>query len=388
MRDSSRQPALMQLQKQWSVLALILLGVLLLLSIIPMVRFGWSVTLNWLAPAAVLAGLQLAEIRRFLPQNHHPDDNRLFGTLGSANILTIIRGFLFVCVGGSLLAPPLSGVFSWVPGLLYTIGVILDRFDGYLARKSGQVTVMGAQIDMRFDALGILIVTLLGLQWGLLPPWYISVGIAFYLYDFGLRSRHRKRKPVHALPENPNRPVLAGMQMGFLAASLWPVFLPAVLRTVAPVFGLPMVVTFVRDWLFATGRLDPEAAWYHRLVRIAGTISRNVLLPGIRVGVTILVLLAITGSPALFGRPPAFPATPWAPGVIRGSLVGCGLLLLVGVVPRTAALGVMVIAGLLLEALPLLLLPKMMLLAAGVLLVFGPGRWNLWSGEERVLMRT
>jgi len=391
MKDSNRHPVLTQLRRQWFVLSIILFGVLLLLSCLLMAFLGLLFAVTWLLPAAVLAGVQLAEIRRFLPQNHRPDDHVLFGQLGAANILTIIRGFLFVCVGGFLLAPPPAGGFRWIPGLLYTIGVVLDRFDGTLARKTGQVTVLGAQIDMRFDALGILIVTLLGLQWGMLPGWYISVGIAFYLYDIGLRFRRRRHKPVYALPENPNRPVLAGLQMGFLAVSLWPVFSPAVLRTAAPVFGLPLVITFVRDWLFASGRLDSEFVWYRRLIHLAGKTSRNVILPGIRLGAVSLVLLGITGSADGLGLQAALAKSPgilYLPGMVAGSLALCALMLVVGILPRIAALGAMVISGIWIMATPALLLPKLLLLGAGVCLVFGPGRWNLWNGEERLLMRT
>lgn len=386
-----RRTSFKSLQREWSILGTATYGILLVISIFISVLSGLQDAARWFIPSALWLVLLLLEVRRLLPENHRPNDNILIDHLGVANLVTISRGFLFVCAGGFLLLPAPTGRLTWIPGLLYTIAIILDRLDGYLARRSGQVSVMGAQMDMRFDALGILIVTLLGIRWGQLPWWYISIGVVFYLYDLGLRTRHHRNKPVYSLPENPNRPVLAGMQMGFLAVSLWLIFSSAVLYLAALVFGLPLLVTFIRDWLFASGRLSPESRWFRKFTRSAGKATQTVILPGIRIGTVLLVSFLFLKRPGQVGSLGVFLSGIGLSLSIKQlafifTILSLGLLL--GIMPRICALAVMAFSGAFVMIFPLLIFPKILLVVTGVLLLYGPGQWKLLDLEERLLYRT
>ena len=86
---------------------------------------------------------------------------------------------------------------------------------------------MGAAQDVATDALGLLLVPLLAVSWGRLPPWYLLLSAAYPLFRMGLWARARLGLPAYPerLRPDPRARVLAGVQMGVVAASLFP-FLP------------------------------------------------------------------------------------------------------------------------------------------------------------------
>ena len=88
------------------------------------------------------------------------------------NILTVIR----ILGAASLLA--------FVPGslwfiVIYTVAGITDGLDGYIARKTGKVTVFGAKLDSAADLLfyGVMLICIFPVLWQLLP-WSIWVLVA------------------------------------------------------------------------------------------------------------------------------------------------------------------------------------------------------------------
>jgi CDP-diacylglycerol---glycerol-3-phosphate 3-phosphatidyltransferase len=194
-----------------------------------------------------------------LPANHpagHP--NTIYPSLGLPNLVTYWRGFCVACTTGFLFSPRPLGELLWLPGLLYSIGILPDYLDGYLARITRRSTLLGENLDVAVDSLAVLTGTLLAVFYGQVPVWYLLVGLARYFYLFGLWLRRIRGKPVYDLPPNLGRRALAGAQMGFTMVILWPLFGPPATHVAAVLFAIPFLFNFARDYMFASGVLKPN----------------------------------------------------------------------------------------------------------------------------------
>jgi CDP-diacylglycerol--glycerol-3-phosphate 3-phosphatidyltransferase len=177
--------------------------------------------------------------------------------LGAATHLTLLRGLLISLVAGFAAIAPVGPV-RWLPALLYGTAAICDRFDGVVARRLGQTTPLGARLDEAMDALGLLAAPVVAVAWGRLPPWYLLVGAAYYLFHAGLWLRRRLELPVHldkVLPKRSTR-IFAGLQMALVSVALAPLLSLEVTTVAATMLMMPTLVFFGRDWLIATGRLE------------------------------------------------------------------------------------------------------------------------------------
>lgn len=100
------------------------------------------------------------------------------GRLGAANLVTLTRSVLTCAVAG-LVADPSAGVPGAAIVALAAPALVLDAVDGRVARRTGNVTRLGARFDMETDALLIL-----ALSWALVGevgPWVLLIGLARYL---------------------------------------------------------------------------------------------------------------------------------------------------------------------------------------------------------------
>jgi CDP-diacylglycerol--glycerol-3-phosphate 3-phosphatidyltransferase len=218
---------------------------------------------RWLVGTAVVAGYLLWFLRRSLGRNHPGDATREAGvtgvvspTLGVANAVTLGRGWLYAADAGFLfVVPPLDSPWRWVPFLLYGTGAALDAVDGALARTVGRETALGTKLDMACDTVGFLVAPLVGVVWGSLPVWYLSISVARYLFKLGRGWRRRRGKPVYDLPESRVRRPLAGVQMAFIVAALCPLVPSTVVWPAAAVVVTPSLVVFARDYLVVAGFL-------------------------------------------------------------------------------------------------------------------------------------
>ena len=138
--------ALASLRKGWFIL---LIMQALLLTIGTMVLMTWwadQLAIRWLGLAALSSILFLGFLWRSLELNTRPRDGHLLAGFGPGNFLTILRGFFLALLIGFLFSPRPPGWLAWIPGLLYSIVAIADLFDGYLARKFDQQTMLGEQL--------------------------------------------------------------------------------------------------------------------------------------------------------------------------------------------------------------------------------------------------
>jgi CDP-diacylglycerol--glycerol-3-phosphate 3-phosphatidyltransferase len=356
---------------------------------------GWEAAFagRWLAGALAASLYLLWTFWRHLPHNHPLNQPAaLYADLGLPNRVTYWRGFLVACTAGFLLTPrPAGSLFLlWLPGLLFSFGILPDFVDGLLARLTGRGTRLGEHLDEAVDSLAVLTGTLLVVLWGQVPVWYLLVGLARYLYLAGLWLRRRLGKPIHALPPSLGRRALAGTQMGLLMVLLWPLFSPPGTSLAATLFAVPFLLNFGRDWLYAAGLLQttqPVSA------RPPGWLSRwlPLLLRGLVVlGVASVCLPWLSGLPAITSYFSALGVL--FPGLLVGLLLALQTWVMLsaalGVMGRTIGILALCLAGFYLRF--DLGLPAVNLITAlcGALLLFlGSGRLSLWQPEEELLQR-
>lgn len=368
-----------RLRRSWWFVAS--LAILALLGGFLFLRYAWSpaAALRWATLAGLVLILQLAFLFRGLPQNHPQGEDVVWPGLGPANALTIARGAFAAALTGLLALSPPPANLAWLAAALHAGAVLPDLLDGYLARVTGRVTVLGGRLDMEFDSIAMLAATLLAVRYGAMPWWFAAVGLARYLYVMGLWLRSRRGLPVGELPPSNMRRVVAGLMMGFANLALWPVFDPRILALSGFIIAVPHLGGFTRDWLAVSGRVDPSGPGYTRFFALLDRAT-SLLLPALRVLGCIaalgFLLLSVSrtqaGSLALLFS--------------LGALV-TGSMLLLGAAARIAALALIAVGAA--DLLATGLQPYHFALVIGGLpvLIFGPGRWALWQPDEAPFSR-
>ena len=216
----------------------------------------------WRTPSTFAASLALSLATWLVVSGTLWRTRRLLGPratrLGAATQLTLLRGLLVsVAVGFVPVAP--VGPVRWVPAALYAAAAMCDRFDGMVARRLGQATPFGARLDEAMDALGLLAAPAVAVAWGRLPPWYLLLGAAYYLFHAAIWLRHRLALPVHLekVVRRQSTRVFAGLQMTLVSVALAPVIPLEVTTVAATLLMLPTLTFFARDWFIVIGRLEP-----------------------------------------------------------------------------------------------------------------------------------
>ena len=178
--------------------------------------------------------------------------------LGFPDYVTIIRGFAASCVGGFIFVPRPTALLAWAPGILYLAAIAGDFLDGYLARRFRGPTRFGAILDNEFDSVATFLGVLLGILYGGLPPWYLVIGLAHYLFLAGIWWRRTRGLQISALPENNWRRVIGGANSLFVAAAISPIFPEATVRFLSLPFLILISVSFVSDW-YSIAKEDRQA---------------------------------------------------------------------------------------------------------------------------------
>ncbi|MCB0150907.1 MAG: CDP-alcohol phosphatidyltransferase family protein, partial [Caldilineaceae bacterium] len=260
----------------------------------------------------------------------------------------------------------------WAPAILYMAERVIDFFDGFVARYTRRETKLGGILDIEFDGLGILIAVGLGIQYGRLPAWYLILGLGRQLFVLGMWIRTRLGKPNYDMTASDHRRVIAGIQTSFIAVVLWPIWTVEVAMFAAWLFAVPLVLSFVRDWLVVSGVLDPASDGYRRARRDAKRIVERWLPLAARVGGAVLVVMLLwpLAASAQWGA--------WAI-LLAGLATLCFLL---GVLSRVAALAIAFLAGFNAVSAGLNLDNALLLACAVLVLHTGGGMLALWQPEE------
>jgi len=217
---------------------------------------GLHRSLIWLLSSAALLAVQLGLLRSRLHLNRRADGATMV-SLGAANRVTVLRGLLIAGAFGFVFLPPSTAAIeglNWIPAAALILAALLDLVDGWLARKTDTVTLLGQTLDTEFDALMILVGALLAVRWGKASGWFILVGLAYYLFRLGCRLRKRWSLPTRPLPASPVRRPLAGSVMGVAGAVLLPPVSADIGRILTLIVGVPFLLNFVYDYLAVCSR--------------------------------------------------------------------------------------------------------------------------------------
>jgi len=255
---SRRVPIEKNLTWYWFLFAVVGYG--LIFSAFLWLRSWWTPPhpRRWFLVAALTYGAILWVLGRNLKKNHRPGEDLLFSTLGWGNTISLLRGVLMAIFSGFLVLPRPEGKAAWLPGMLYTAAALPDFLDGVVARWRDHVTELGAKLDVSIDSLGVLAVTAIAVRYQQVPPWYLLVGLARYLFLAGIWFRVRLGKPVHELHYSVRRRGFAGLSMGFFFVILYPIFGPPSTYLAATVFGTYILAGFLWDWLLVSGVLSHD----------------------------------------------------------------------------------------------------------------------------------
>jgi len=338
----SYDAALDALQRQWRAAVVLYALGLAGLGLFLRVHLSLAHTLLWLGLSGVIGFYILSYLYIRLPENIRPGELEPTPSLGPGSALSLLGGWFLAVMGGFLVLPRPEGAWAWLPALAFLAALVADLFDGWLARRSGVVTRLGADLDMTLDGLGVLLASALAVRWGQWPFWFIIVGLARYLFLWGLAWRRRHGLPTRALEDSVTRRLLAGMQRGFLFVALWPI-MPAWLATATGLaFVLPFLVNFTYDWLVASAVIDDRDPDFRKALRRWQALAYGPVALAVRLAAALAAAMTLWQA---YGDQHAFAA-----GLARAAGLGSGaawgllaagavltLLLLAGVIPRLAA---------------------------------------------------
>ncbi|MEW6335681.1 MAG: CDP-alcohol phosphatidyltransferase family protein [Thermodesulfobacteriota bacterium] len=176
---------------------------------------------------------------------------------GLANRFTFLRGLMICALAGFLGVQPPEGPLAWLPLSLYGSVLILDVFDGFLARLRNETSLFGAFLDRDMDALATLTAILLAVHYGRLPPWFVVAGIAYYVFILGQWWRQKRGRPLNPLPESKGRKYAAALQSAFIWLSLFPGGTIGESDIPAALVMIPVLAGFVRDWRAVSASSGP-----------------------------------------------------------------------------------------------------------------------------------
>lgn len=166
----------------------------------------------------------------------------------------------------SLLRVPLAAAFPLATreglapaGVVLALAGVTDVLDGWLARRSGQVTATGAIVDPIADKVFALSVVGTLLAEERLPPWAIPALLAREILEaplvlWVLVTRARRREPLPATQANvPGKAATAVQFVAVLAA-----------------LAAPRLLTFALGAAAVTGAVAGAAYWLREIRRARG----------------------------------------------------------------------------------------------------------------------
>jgi phosphatidylglycerophosphate synthase len=350
------------LRRQFAVLAILGFAVLALLYFrlanLPSVR-GWLIVASF----ALVFQLWILYGDLFL---NHAIGAKLRPSFGAGTWLSAARLVGLSLLAGLLAAPRPSDQLAWLPFWLALAFNLSDLFDGYLARRSGGGTLLGAKLDLDLDGRGMLVVTLLAVKYGQAGWWFALAGVARYVYVAVLWLHARSGGKLAPVPQNPLRRPFAGVEMGVATALLAQWFSPPATNLVATLTLLPFLGNFFADWLQVTGRVKAAA------VKRAAARFKPLAVAA--------ALLLLRGLMAFLLLQRA-----WLYGV--SSLAGMidlvvGLYLLLGIAGRPAALLALIVTAARLEGAQYAQQDYALIIGLSALMYLGMGAWQLWEPER------
>ncbi len=355
----------------------------------------WALAERWLLLSGATLTVIWWRVRQNLALNHHPGDNRLLRELGPGNQVSLFRGLLLGLLAGFLFSPWPQGALAWVIAGLYTVVSIADALDGFIARRRNQVTTLGQWLDLEFDGLGVAIISLLAVGYGQLPAWFLSVGLARYMFVLGLKWRQYRGEIIYDMQPSNHRRILAGMLMGMMTVVLWPIVPAAMSHVAAIIIGVPVLLGFLRDWLFVSGRLSEENDVYRQVQHLAYLLLAR-WLPFVWRLLLIVAMAGILSTVNRWYQPAAWEALLQSWGVPGASYLTSLLVFTavagtifagLGVLGRVAAIALLFPIGFDISTQDLTWQNSLALACTLLIAFFGSGILSLWRPEETLIIQ-
>lgn len=163
--------------RPWRLAMELAAGGVTLLGLLGLMARGASAS-PWVAALAITTYLGMAALLwRALRR-----EPRAWAGMGPANRVTLARGVLVALLAGTLSDPALlSGHGAWL-FILALVALSLDGVDGWVARRTGSASPLGARFDMELDAFFILVLCLALLQLERVGPWVLAIGAMRYAF--------------------------------------------------------------------------------------------------------------------------------------------------------------------------------------------------------------
>lgn len=190
------------------------------------------------------------------------------GTLTSATLITIFRGYLAVLVLIPITLESYSISTLSIFSIIYGVAVALDNIDGRIARRNNTKTKFGENLDARFDGLGILSISLLLVLSSSVNPSYLIVGVATYIFNFYLYTRKTLGYQVYEYEEDELGRIIAGLQMFYATIALSPLLSGSLSEYTSIVATGITVLIFTRDTLESSGVELPDLVYLNREFKI------------------------------------------------------------------------------------------------------------------------
>lgn len=329
---------------------------------------NWRFALQWGGVALTLWAYVWQQSWTRRAMNRADRSGPLYATLGKANRLTILRGLLIAMTGGFILQEDLDPLLISLAALFYSVAAILDRVDGFIARRQQQTSLMGNALDNVFDAMGLLVAPLLAVDLGKVHWSYLLVSVAYYAFHLGLAWRARRQLITYELAPNKLRRTLAGFQMGYVAVVLWPPFAAPVTSAAGFAFMLPILLGFVIDWGVVSGRIQAHKHTRGKAFATLERYSHRYFQPALRC-VFLLALIVLLASATLRS---------WELAIMTLS----GLLIIIGCGVRIVALALLIALSTLsiaeTDSLAFLTLSTSAIWIA----LLGGGAYSVWQGDD------
>ena len=347
------------------------------------ITWFWQGALQWFVQAELVWIFLCYQTMQRLPLNRQTPKEPLYKDLGWANRVTLLRAWLIAAVAGFLFQPwPEGPALAWLPGVLYLIAAVLDRVDGYVARRTGQSSLLGIELDTISDALGLAIASLLAFNYGQVHWSYLLMGTAYYLFHAGVLWRKSRGLAVYPLPPALHRRTWAGFQMGFLAVVLWPMVYPPLTTLAGFAFMLPAVIGFLIDWLIVSGHINRQADHVDRRFAQLTYFSQAVLQPILRIVVALTLAVSLLDS----GLPPLPAGSPdLMNNVMVGGFILASVMVLLGIAGRYFSLILITLLSWYYMANPLLPVDYVLFCSTVWLMLLGTGHFSLWTEDDRWL---
>ena len=156
---------------------------------------GWRGAVTALACYGMMSFLIMAGLAR----HAHPP------RFGYANAITLTRAALTALlygIGGEWLfggLPALGEGLRWSLASMAALILILDGFDGAVARRTGMASPFGARFDMETDALFVLAICWLVMATGAAGAWMLAFGSLRYAFLLAAMRVPRLNGPLKPL---------------------------------------------------------------------------------------------------------------------------------------------------------------------------------------------